>query len=105
MNKIVSLLGLARRAGKLVFGYDAVVGSIKEEKAKLLLIACDMSPKTKKNVKFEADKFGISLFELPCDIEEITAGIGKKAGVVAITDENFAQGIKSIVSTDERKIT
>lgn len=87
------MLGLARRAGKLVYGFDATVSSIKEEKAQLVVVACDISEKTEKNVRFEAVKKAIDVIKSSETIEDISRGIGKKAGVLAIIDKDFAKGV------------
>ena len=36
-NRIAGLLGIARRAGHVAVGFDAVVKAVKAEKAKLVL--------------------------------------------------------------------
>lgn len=51
-DKLLSLLGLARRGGKLSSGFDAVSNSIKRRKARLVLIASDISQKTQKELVY-----------------------------------------------------
>ena len=41
---LLSLLGLARRAGKLSLGNDAAVESLRKGQARLVLLASDLSP-------------------------------------------------------------
>ena len=43
MDKLLSLLGLARRAGKIEPGFDAAVSAARGHKAALLLAARDIS--------------------------------------------------------------
>ena len=57
------------------------------------MYAYDISEKTEKNLKFEADKYGIDIFKLKVSIEEAGNAIGKKAGVFALTDEGFKKAI------------
>lgn len=45
--KILQLLGLARRAGKVIYGEDLVLKNIKEKKIKIVFIANDASEKQK----------------------------------------------------------
>ena len=43
MDKLLSMLGLARRAGKIEPGFDAAVSAARGRKAAVLLCAQDMS--------------------------------------------------------------
>ena len=45
-SKALTLLGFASKAGKLSFGADAALKSLKEKKAKLIVAACDVSEKS-----------------------------------------------------------
>lgn len=102
MNKFLSVLGFAKKAGKVVLGYDAVLTCMKEGKAKLVFISSDLSPKTAKNINFETEKYNVKLISTLLTMEEISKIIAKKVGVVAITDENFANGlIKHSLVNDE----
>ena len=56
VTKLLSMLGLARRAGKLESGFDAAVIAAREGKAALLLAARDISEKTFQNLRYEAEK-------------------------------------------------
>lgn len=104
MNKALSAMGLARRAGKLNWGYDTVVEAMKIGNCSLTLTAGNLSDKTKKNVRFEAERYGIPYIETTFTIEEISAAIGKKAGVIAICDGGFAKKlIQELGAAGERE--
>ena len=45
-NPMLGALGLCRKAGKLVMGFDAVAESVMKGKAVLVLTAQDVSPRT-----------------------------------------------------------
>ena len=94
MNKALSAMGLARRAGKLNWGYDTVVEAMKTGACCLVIIAGDLSDKTKKNVRFEAERSHVQCIETAFSMEEISAAIGKKSGVIAICDGGFAKKLK-----------
>ena len=49
-DRLLSLLGLARKAGKVVFGRDCAAEAVRKKQAKLLLLASDLSPKSKKEM-------------------------------------------------------
>lgn len=92
-SKVLSLLGLARRAGKLQGGYDAVVIAAKEGKAVLLLAARDISPKTFKNLRYEGQRAGVPVRRLKEEMAEVSRACGIKAGVLALTDQGFAKAV------------
>lgn len=94
MNKALSAMGLARRAGKLNWGYDTVVEAMKTGACCLVIIAGDLSDKTKKNVRFEAERSHVQCIETAFSMEEISAAIGKKSGVIAICDGGFAKKLQ-----------
>lgn len=102
-NKILSLLGIARRAGKLEAGFDASAAAAREKKACLLLAARDISDKTFHNLEYEAQRAGISAVRLDTCMEETGRACGVKAGVLAVTDRGFARGLLDAMEQKERE--
>ena len=51
-SKVLTLLGFASKAGKLQFGMAKSGESVKSGKSALLICACDVSDKSKKEVAF-----------------------------------------------------
>ena len=96
MDKLLSLLGLARRAGKVEPGFDAAVGAARSGKACLLLAAGDLSEKTVKNLRYEGDRAGIETLGLPFGMEELGHACGLRAGVMAVTDKGFAKALRGL---------
>ncbi|MGN0479622.1 MAG: L7Ae/L30e/S12e/Gadd45 family ribosomal protein [Hominenteromicrobium sp.] len=94
MKQSLSIMGLARRAGQLRWGYETVVEAVRSGECRLALTACDLSDKTKKNVRFEAQRHGVPAVDTAFTMAEISAAIGKKTGVVAICGEGFAEKLK-----------
>ena len=106
MTKALSLMGLARRAGKLNWGYDTAVEAMKAGTCSLMLTAEDLSEKTKKNIRFEAEKCGVTYIETAFTIQDISAAIGKKAGAIAICDGGFAKKLmQELGAAGEREET
>ncbi len=95
MDKFLSILGFSRKAGKLIHGYDAVVNSLKAKTAKLVIVASDISEKSEKNARFESEKHKAEIIKVNYTMEEIGLAVGKKAVVFAVTDLNFADGLKN----------
>lgn len=92
-DKILSLLGLARRAGRLAAGFEAAAQAAREGKAAAVISAGDISPKTYKNLEYEARRAGIPAARLRASMKELSRACGIKAGVFAVTDQGFAQAI------------
>ncbi len=95
-KKILSLLGLCRRVGKLISGQEKVESGIRDGKALLVVIASDASGNTKKRFQDKS-----SFYEVPCysifTKEEIGQAIGyEERAVLAVTDEGFADKIMQL---------
>lgn len=97
-KKLVGLLGMSRRAGRLAIGFDAAVTAVKDSKSSLLLLAADASPKTAKECRFAlAAATSAAMMQLPLDKNALAAAIGahKPVAVIAVCDEGFARTIRS----------
>ena len=91
-NKILTLLGFASKAGKLSFGFDSSVTAMKTGKSKLIVIAEDISQKSRKEAHFFADKSKVKFNDLEgIDIKAVADAVGKKCGIISVNDENFAK--------------
>ncbi len=101
-DKLLRLLGLARRAGELTYGQTAVTNEIKKRHTKLLLFARDLNPKTKQAIL--CDCHNIKELTLPYSMEEIGYAIGTKpTGVLSVNNENFRKGILEVSSFEEKE--
>ena len=92
-HRLLSMLGLARRARRLSLGFDAAREAARSGQAALLAAASDVSDKTWKNLRYEAESAGVPAVRLLAGMEELGRACGKKAGVFAVTDEGFAKAI------------
>lgn len=95
MNKTLSSLGLAMRAGKLVSGEAAVLKAVRGGDAHLVIVAQDASDGTAKKL---ADKCGS--YNVPLVVGftrfELGGAVGKPERVMfAVTDPGFARVIAS----------
>ena len=91
-EKIGSMLGLARRAGKLYIGRDSVIAVVRKGSVGLVLLTADASPRHRQELC--AIGYAGDTLELPCTMEELAYVIGKKSCIFALTDENFISAIK-----------
>ncbi|MDD6237583.1 MAG: ribosomal L7Ae/L30e/S12e/Gadd45 family protein [Clostridiales bacterium] len=100
MDKVISALSLSKKAGKLILGFDVVKESVQNRTAKLIVLASDVSFKTKKEMDFICTNHGVKRIVIPLKMDEIWYVLGKRAGVIAITDEGLANKMNSVISTE-----
>ncbi len=99
MDKVISLLGFASKAGKLSYGFDAVRTALSQKKSKLLLIANDVSLKSQKEVLFFGDKFKTQVVVLnDYNMETVSHAVGRKCGILSVNDTDFSNGLISAIN-------
>lgn len=86
-NKAINALSLAKRAGKLSVGYEAVKQAMISGKAKLTVTTQDISERTLRNA--ESAGSGIPFINLKYDQGDVQAVFGRKFVIAAVTDDNF----------------
>lgn len=96
MDKILNFLGIARRAGKLSLGFDAVEESVNKRKSKLIILACDVSERTRKNVEMLSERGNIKTVFSEIPMEDIGNAIGKTVGIISVNDEGFAKRLAEL---------
>ncbi len=87
------LLGICRKAGKLRLGMDMAKGACESGEAAAVFAASDLSAKSLKEIKFSCGKNGVRLYALALDMQQIAAAVGKKSGIIAVTDGGFAKAL------------
>ena len=89
----LSTLGLMKKTGCLIVGFDAVKRELAApgSMVKGIALSNDISQKTKKEILFYRDKYRpeLDIAELDADMKQIGDIIGKKTAIAAITDEGF----------------
>jgi len=98
MDKVLSLLGMARKAGKTVSGEFSVEKAIKEGKAFLVIVSEDASDNTKKLFR---DK--CAWYHVPNVLYSDKQSLGHAMGLqirtsAAVLDEGFAKALLSKLS-------
>lgn len=95
--KITSYLGLAIRAGKTIFGVDALVE--KQRRRRVIIMCPSTGENTAKQVRAYALKTQSPLVVLEgVTIEEI---LKKNCKVITVTDQNLAKAILANASIGE----
>lgn len=85
------ILSMSRKAGKLVMGMDMVKDACSAGNAKAVFTATDISEKSLKEVRYTCAKYDVKLYALSMNMDEVALGLGKRVGVVAMTDAGFAK--------------
>lgn len=89
-SRLWSMVSLARRAGKLAMGYDVVCSSISHGRAKLVLLAGDISEKSRRGVAHLCEEAHVPMRNLQTKMDEIWFTLGKRVGILAVEEPNFA---------------
>ena len=96
-DRVLNMIGLAKKAGRCVSGSLPVAESIKKREAKLVIIAQDASENTKKHFK-DMCTFANIPFCFYSDMENIGRFTGKEQrAAAAVLDEGFAAGIEAMI--------
>ncbi|MFD1171882.1 YlxQ family RNA-binding protein [Oceanobacillus picturae] len=96
-NSYLNMIGLAYRARKISLGEEAIVKDIRQNRAKLILLASDIGPQTKKKLTDKCKSYNVP-YEIVDDREILSQAIGKSQRVaVAILDAGFATKIQSLL--------
>ena len=91
-EKPLRLLGLARKAGHLVTGLDAVRSAA--GRSRLLLLANDAGASASREARYLSRTSGVPLLELPYSREELGRAVGKKlCAAAALTDKGLAEAV------------
>ena len=98
--KLLSLLGMCRRAGRLSCGHDAAIGSVRSKSAKLCLLSSGSSQRLRKEIEREASFEGrdIPVKLMLSTMEEIGKATGLKSAVVSVNDEGFAKTMLGLLN-------
>jgi ribosomal protein L7Ae-like RNA K-turn-binding protein len=100
-SPILSRLGFARKAGKLLIGFEKSKEACQKGKARLIVVATDISAKTEKEIRyFGGEK--VEVIKIAENLETLSAAIGVRAGVVALTDQGFADAVISLYKEDNQ---
>ena len=72
--------------------------ALKRNKSKLVVLACDLSEKSKKEILFFAHNKNVSVVTLEeVTIDTLSASVGKKCGIISVCDQGFADSISKIL--------
>ena len=100
-NRVLGLIGIAMKAGKISFGTESVKEATLKKKAKLVIIAENGSDRLKKEFIQLCEKCKVPIATF-CTIEQISQAIGKQnKAVICIKDKNLSEEIYKIICGGE----
>ena len=101
-NKLCGLLGIARRSGHILIGFDAVRAALLADKTQLILLASDCSPKTEKELRFAAEGKTCPVIKVEAYKDAFTTarGMQKPVAVIATDDRGFATAMMKYTQED-----
>lgn len=96
-EKLIGMLHLSKKAGKLIFGSEPSANAVRGGRAHVVIMAEDASERTKKLMRNKCNSFSVPLFEIGT-----AQYLGEKFGkcdisVLSVSDENFAKAILKIL--------
>ena len=92
-DPLLSMLGIARKAGKLSIGTEAARDAIRKRKSHLVIVAGDISPKSEKELRYAARETDIPIRRIQQDIFAVSHAIGSKAGILSVDDKGLAEAV------------
>jgi len=97
---VLSLIGLATKAGRTVSGEFMTEREVKSGRAALAIVAIDASENTKKKFRNMCDFYEVPL-HFYGNKDSLGHAIGKEfRASLAVLDEGFAKGIQKQISSD-----
>lgn len=100
-DPVLSRLGFVRKAGRMSVGFAKTKEACANSMARLVVVASDVSEKSSKEIRFFA-KGKVPVVSIPFTLEQLSAAIGIKAGIVSVNDDGFAGAI--VKALNERNI-
>lgn len=95
-KQVLNMLGLARRANKLITGQELVLSAIRANKAQIVFMANDCGKSTQKKFTDKCKSYGVAL-TTEFTKQELSGAIGAKRSLIAITDPGFGKKIHQLL--------
>ncbi len=94
MDKVLSFLGLCKKAGKLVSGTELVLDSVRNKKSQLVIIANDISGLGEKTIIKTLTHYKVEYVKYATK-SELGKALGfEERAVISVNDIGFAEALK-----------
>ena len=109
-RKVLSLLGLCVRAGKVIFGVPMICEAMRKSgtsKPYAVFEASDTSDNTHKRISDKCAFYGMRLYRLDIDGATLAHALGKSASLaaVAVTDEKMCAMVEENIKKSNTSFT
>ena len=102
-DPLLNMIGLCKRAGRLLLGFDIVKRAVLRNEVCLVLTASDLSERTVQAVKRLCSQGQPPVRPIKATLAQLEWMVGKRAGVLAITDQGLAQKIQSLANREDEE--
>ena len=106
-KRFLSMLGIARKAGKVICGTALICEAMRKKKKPLLVIvACDVSENTRETLVFKAEFYKVMAIVSDVTKDELSHIVGKDCTIaaVAITDISLAAELLKLSGKEASEI-
>lgn len=94
IHQVLSMLGLAKKAGRVEIGEEPVAAAVRARKARVLLVAGDAGPSSQRRAFSFAQTGGCLCLTLPAEKDALGRALGRTSvAMCAVTDIGFAGAI------------
>lgn len=94
MEQVLSMIGLAKKAGRVEIGEEPVGAAARAKKARIILLASDAGPSSARRAASFATVGGCPLVPLGADKDAMGRCLGRTSvAMAAVTDVGFADAI------------
>ena len=98
-DRILGLIGIARKASALIAGEDRVADTLQKGKAKMLLLPADAGRTAQKIALFASEKGRLQIAELPYSAETLAKAAGlSNCQIAALTDLGLAGTLAALLA-------
>ncbi len=98
MDKVLGLIGLAKRAGRITAGAELSEDAIRQGKSKLIIIAKDISENGEKAISDCSSYYGVKYLTYATKAE-LGGAVGTDIRtVISINDDGFARAIEEKIT-------
>ncbi len=100
-KKMLGMLGLAAKAGKLTYGSELTLEGVLKCRVCLVLLSDSASERTKRKLDERCAELEVEIIRMDIDPTDICRAVGRKRPIVSlgITDKNLAAAVKNIYET------
>ena len=105
MEKILSMIGLAHKAGRVEIGEEPVGSAARAKKARIILVAGDAAASSVRRAMGFANTGSCLCLVIPASKEELGRALGRTScAMAAITDMGFADAVaKKLAALDPQR--